>query len=174
MPKASPYGWDWEFGAGLFEFYVVDVVVGQEAVGVVELLAVDCYVVECDAAHAVLFVVTHYQRRVLAVAVVADVAEGDVADAVSGGFVVLGVEKHFQAEEAAFLDALDADVLEQHVAHGVLVATVDVKASLVQGVVLVTLEYVDIADGHVFEHFTFGRFVIAVSAHVDGVGYIGS
>ena len=107
-------------------------------------LSVDFKSFEPDILHFAFCIVAVDYRQVGSTAFVSDASEGDVFHTSARSCAVFLVESYFHLKEAALMNLFDAYVVEQYIAHQVVVATVDGKASLIINLRFTLTEYVDV------------------------------
>lgn len=135
------------------------------------LLTIDDKVLKTDVANHAVVIVTGNDAHVGFCPCVGDVSERDVFDASSRSCAVFAVEADTEVEEHAFADALDMDIVEEHVVDEDVVAVVDTNAALIVDLVLCVVEDVNVCIAYVRDLFLF--FGLTVKADHDGVGDIG-
>ena len=86
---------------------------------------------EDDVLNLPFFVVSVDDRQIGLHAVVAYVAKSNVLHSSSGCRAILGIVAHFHVEQAALVYLLNADIVEEHILHIVVVTTVDGHTSLI-------------------------------------------
>lgn len=138
---------------------------------IADLLAVDDKVLEPDVADHTVVVVAGNDAHVGFCPCVADVSERDVFDASSRSCAVFAVEADTEVEEHAFADALDMDIVEEHVVDEDVVAVVDTNAALIVDLVLCVVEDVNVCIAYVRDLFLF--FGLTVKSYHYGMGDIG-
>ena len=105
--------------------------------------SVDFQAFEGDVLHFAFFVVAIDDRHIGLLTIITNIAEGDVFNAEARCFAVFLIPTHFHLRDASLKDAFDADVVERHVAHQVVVAAIDGHAALVVNLWLGLTEDVD-------------------------------
>ena len=137
---------------------------------VVDGAPVDFQSFKGDILHPALFVVSVYDRHVRLCTIVADVAEGHVLHPPARGCTILLIVADLHMKEATLMNLLDADIVEKHILHIVVVATIDGHASLV-----IHLRFALAKDVDVFinkPHDAVLHFGIAMYANEDGVSHV--
>jgi len=138
---------------------------------IVDGATVDLEPLEGDVLHLAFLVVTIDDGHVGLLAVVAYMAKGDVLNSTTRRGTVFGVVAHLDMEQAPLMDILDADIVEKHIFHVVIVAAVDGHAALVVNLWFALTDNIDILIHEPYDAVGLGR--IAMQTDKDGVCHIG-
>ena len=138
---------------------------------IVDEAPVDFETLEKDVLYLALLVVAVDDGHVGLLAIVADVAEGNVFDTTTGSRAVLVVVAHSHLEQRTLVYVLDAYVVEEYVFDVVVVSAVDGHATLVIDLRFALADDVDVLVHE--SHDAVGLLGVAVYADEDGVCHIG-
>ena len=143
--------------------------------------AIDLQTFKSDILHLVLFIVTVDDTEVRQLTVIADVAEGDVLNAETRSLAVFLVPGNLHLQDTALWffvsrgGEFDADVIKCHVAHKVVVTTIDGETALIVYLLFALTEDVDILIKKVFHgiaQFGIGSCRSTMQSDEDGMNHI--
>ncbi len=111
---------------------------------VVDKPPVDAESFEADVFNVTVLVIACHDGQCWLPAVITYISESDIPDTPPGCSTVLAVVTYTQAEEAAYADVFNTDILKQYIVNKVVVATVDGKTALIIGLHFVLPQNVDV------------------------------
>ena len=124
--------------------------------------------VEDNVFYLAMFIVTVDYREIRVVAVVADIAEGNVFYTLAWCGAVFLVVAHLYLQYASLVDVLYSDVVEHHILNVIIVATVYCHATLI-----VNLRFTLTKDVYIFvsqSDDTIANLRVAMDADEDWMG----